>query len=696
MTSNPRSGKFSFNFFSRAVATPSQQVEFPTQSISTEQAEAVPDTLDGDTVEEIAQTQPKELSVELLKSSFEKIKPRAEEFVASFYENLFAAHPEVKPLFAHTDMEKQHKKLLHSLVLVVESLRNPEALGEVLKALGARHVGYGAIPVSYGPIGEALLTTFEQYLQQDWTPEVKQAWVTAYQLITTQMLKGAGIDNILKPVQSYTIVIPNKQVAAPTTQPQYQPKEVAQTQSKELPVELLESSFEKIKPRAEEFVASFYENLFAAHPEVKPLFAHTDMEKQHKKLLHSLVLVVESLRNPEALGEVLKALGARHVGYGAIPVSYGPIGEALLTTFEQYLQQDWTPEVKQAWVAAYKVITTQMLKGAGKESSPKVVRDEKAATIKEPLKLKAELLNESQQFQPQVEQQKKPLVSIQWNGEVLTAILSKITERYRQFQPSLSMQKGLSILKKISKKAINAFWTQPAWLIAVISAVLCTVIFVIADDNSVLADALEGADVVSLVVALVLFIKEAPDRKKQFHYQAWSTVDGAHGIRKSYARVIALQDLNQDGVSLRELDAPGAELGNIDIPNANLSEANLSEADLSHGNLSHANLDNANLIQAKLIGSNLNHAKLSFARLSQANLSSANLSNANLICADLSDANLSGANLKNASLSGANLKGAYLMGANLKGAKVSIAELSGALLDGAIMPDGSKHRSSKV
>ncbi|MFB2892815.1 globin, partial [Aerosakkonemataceae cyanobacterium BLCC-F50] len=69
------------------------------------------------------------LNVELLEQSFEKIKPHAHEFVVSFYENLFAANPEVKPLFAQTDMTNQYKKLLNSLVLVVENLRQPENLG---------------------------------------------------------------------------------------------------------------------------------------------------------------------------------------------------------------------------------------------------------------------------------------------------------------------------------------------------------------------------------------------------------------------------------------------------------------------------------------------------------------------------------------------------------------------------------------
>jgi len=150
-----------------------------------------------------------------------------------------------------------------------------------------------------------------------------------------------------------------------------------------LNIECLEQNFEKIKPRANEFVASFYENLFQLYPEVKPLFANTDMVNQQKKLLNSLVLVVENLRNPEALEPVLEALGARHVSYGAIPKYYGPVGEALLMTFEQYLQEDWTAEVKKAWLDAYRAITTLMLKGAGQQSSPQVV--EKPAVLAKPI-----------------------------------------------------------------------------------------------------------------------------------------------------------------------------------------------------------------------------------------------------------------------------------------------------------------------
>jgi len=157
-----------------------------------------------------------------------------------------------------------------------------------------------------------------------------------------------------------------------------------------LQVELLEQSFEKIKPHANDFVTSFYHNLFTANPEAKPLFANTDMEAQKQKLLASLVLVIENLRSPEQINSSLKGLGARHVKYGALPEHYPIVGSALLTTFEQYLKSDWNAEVNQAWVDAYSVIAEIMLDGADydqqdielkQKSKPKLESESKSAIL---------------------------------------------------------------------------------------------------------------------------------------------------------------------------------------------------------------------------------------------------------------------------------------------------------------------------
>lgn len=246
-------------------------------------------------------------------------------------------------------------------------------------------------------------------------------------------------------------------------------------------------------------------------------------------------------------------------------------------------------------------------------------------------------------------------------------------------------------LQKLIAKIVNIFWISPKWLVVIIAVILTVVVVNIIDEDSFLAKTLDSIDAISLIVAIVLFLKETPDRKKQSHYQAWSIIDAAKGVKDSQARFMAIQDLNQDGISLRSLQAPEAYLGNIDLKNANLNEANLSKATLENANLKKANLSYANLSYAKLSTSDLTEANLSFTNLKNANLSNSQMSYANLVCADLSNTNLSGVDLTGASLSGANLTETYLVGANLTDAKVSIYELSNAYLKDAIMPDGSKH-----
>lgn len=134
------------------------------------------------------------LNVELLEQSFELVKPKADEFVGSFYNNLFTDYPAAKPLFEHSDMAKQQQMLKGALVMVIENLKKPEALSNALKGLGARHVKYGALPEHYPLVGNSLLKTLEQYAGEAWTSELKEAWADAYGAITELMLEGADYD----------------------------------------------------------------------------------------------------------------------------------------------------------------------------------------------------------------------------------------------------------------------------------------------------------------------------------------------------------------------------------------------------------------------------------------------------------------------------------------------------------------------
>ena len=131
------------------------------------------------------------LDIQLLESSFDKIRNRATKFSASFYVRLFAMHPELKPMFKNVDIVAQEKKLVSSLAIIVENLRNPEELTRALKSLGAYHHEVGTMQEHYPFVGQALIETFADYLGEDWNTKTEQAWLEAYNLISEIMLEGA-------------------------------------------------------------------------------------------------------------------------------------------------------------------------------------------------------------------------------------------------------------------------------------------------------------------------------------------------------------------------------------------------------------------------------------------------------------------------------------------------------------------------
>ena len=131
------------------------------------------------------------LKPELLEKSFAAIKPQMQQFSASFYKNLFLNNPEVEAMFKNVSIEAQEKKLIASLGLIVENLRNPEELTFALKSLGAHHVTVGTVTEHYPLVGKALLETFADYLGSQWTEELEKNWLEAYTLICKIMLQGA-------------------------------------------------------------------------------------------------------------------------------------------------------------------------------------------------------------------------------------------------------------------------------------------------------------------------------------------------------------------------------------------------------------------------------------------------------------------------------------------------------------------------
>ena len=125
-------------------------------------------------------------------------------------------------------------------------------------------------------------------------------------------------------------------------------------------VALVQESFAKVVPISETAAVLFYDRLFEIAPSVKAMFP-ADMTGQRKKLMATLAVVVNGLGNLASILPAASALAKRHVSYGAKPEHYPVVGAALLWTLEKGRGGAWTPEVAEAWTAAYATLSGYMI-----------------------------------------------------------------------------------------------------------------------------------------------------------------------------------------------------------------------------------------------------------------------------------------------------------------------------------------------
>ncbi len=128
-------------------------------------------------------------------------------------------------------------------------------------------------------------------------------------------------------------------------------------------VHLIRKSFAELTRHDHVAALVFYRRLFQIDPKLRPLFT-IDIEEQSRKLLDMLGVLIAMLERPVGLELELKAMGARHAGYGVREEHYATVGRALLEMLAEVLQTGFTGEVREAWAALYDVVETLMRQGA--------------------------------------------------------------------------------------------------------------------------------------------------------------------------------------------------------------------------------------------------------------------------------------------------------------------------------------------
>ena len=122
---------------------------------------------------------------------------------------------------------------------------------------------------------------------------------------------------------------------------------------------LVQMSWRRVLPIKDAAAELFYYRLFGMDPTLRELFSG-DMEEQSARLMQMVTAAVRGLDRMDALLPVVRELGMRHLNFGVRDEHYGTVGSALLWTLEQALQDDFTPEVKSAWIKVYGVLSQTM------------------------------------------------------------------------------------------------------------------------------------------------------------------------------------------------------------------------------------------------------------------------------------------------------------------------------------------------
>ena len=129
--------------------------------------------------------------IALVRSSFANVAPIKDAAATLFYDRLFEMAPQVRGMFPD-DLTEQKIKLMAMIATAVGGLDDLGALVPAVKALGARHAGYGTKPEHYQVVAEALRWTRGKGLGDGFTPEVEAAWTRVYGVLATTMQEGAA------------------------------------------------------------------------------------------------------------------------------------------------------------------------------------------------------------------------------------------------------------------------------------------------------------------------------------------------------------------------------------------------------------------------------------------------------------------------------------------------------------------------
>ena len=130
---------------------------------------------------------------------------------------------------------------------------------------------------------------------------------------------------------------------------------------------LVKNSFHALAPQRRRLADIFFAELFAREPSLRALFPG-DLGRHGNPLHEGLAAIVSALPRLHPIAPALEWLALRNARRGLSEPHYEAVAEALLATLAAALGDALTPELREAWTAAYRKVARMMLQSVPAEA----------------------------------------------------------------------------------------------------------------------------------------------------------------------------------------------------------------------------------------------------------------------------------------------------------------------------------------
>ncbi len=123
-------------------------------------------------------------------------------------------------------------------------------------------------------------------------------------------------------------------------------------------IAIIKSTIPLLENAGTALTAHFYQRMFLHNPELKHIFnmANQKTGRQQTALFEAIAAYAKNIENLAALSSAVERIAHKHTSFNIQAEHYAIVGHNLLETLRELAPDAFTPEVEEAWAAAYRFL----------------------------------------------------------------------------------------------------------------------------------------------------------------------------------------------------------------------------------------------------------------------------------------------------------------------------------------------------